>query len=379
LSPSECRLLLVDDEPANLDLLEAFLEPDGYSLMTRVTDARQAAAQFVQQQPDIVLLDLHMPFRSGFDILHDLQQLTDPSDFVPVIVLTADATSAARLRALGGGAHDFLTKPLDGVEVRLRVRNMLRTRLLHREQRAAREKAEAARAAREFVLSVVAHDLRNPVASLAMDAELVREMLPEETHARERRTLERVERTAQRMHGLIEDLLMVSRDGPAGLPLQRCAVAVAECLGEAEAMLQPLARGRGITLTFAGDGVNTPIDADPARVVQVVSNLVGNALKFTDAGGNVRVSWRGEEDGLHVTVRDDGAGIPPEHLPHVFGAFWQGDPTAGRGVGLGLVIVRAIVESHGGRIDVESTPGRGTAVHFTLPWALRAETVLSSA
>jgi signal transduction histidine kinase len=371
LSPGECRLLLVDDEPANLDLLEAFLEADGYGALVRVTDAREAAAQFTAQRPDIVLLDLHMPHRSGYEVLAEIQQCSDPSDFIPVIVLTADATSAARLRALADGAHDFLTKPLDGVEVRLRVRNLLRARMLHRQQRQAREAADAARGAREFVLSVVAHDLRNPVASMALDVEFVREMLPDETHARERRTLERVQGTARRMHGLIEDLLLVSRDGPAGLPLNRAAVAPVACFGEADAMLRPLARARGVTLAFNGPADIGDIDVDAARVIQVISNLVGNALRFTEPGGHVHVRWHGEDDALHVAVVDDGAGIPPEQLPHVFGAFWQGDAGGDRGVGLGLVIVRAIIEGHGGRVGVESAPGSGTAVHFTLPWMAR--------
>src|SRR5690606_15564887 len=128
----------------NLDLLEGLLLSEGYRRITRVSDARTVLDRWKSCHPDLVLLDLHMPHRSGFEILADLRRLTARDDFRPVLVLTAGGTPEARDRALSEGARDFLTKPFDAVEVLLRVRNLLEIKLLHRSQREARIQAEAA-------------------------------------------------------------------------------------------------------------------------------------------------------------------------------------------------------------------------------------------
>ena len=141
-----CTLLLVDDEEANLDLLGMLLRPRGYDRLVRVSDAREAVAAFEAARPDLVLLDLHMPHRSGFEVLDDLRARVPEGEFLPVLVLTADVTAQARERALAGGAHDFVLKPFDRTEVLLRVRNLLHTRRLHVAQRRAREDAERAAA-----------------------------------------------------------------------------------------------------------------------------------------------------------------------------------------------------------------------------------------
>ncbi|HEU4456349.1 MAG TPA: response regulator, partial [Longimicrobium sp.] len=149
-----CTVLLVDDEEANLALLETVLRPRGYRSLVRVSDPRRAVAAFQASRPDLVLLDLHMPHRSGWEVLADLRALVPEGEFLPVLVLTADVTPEARERALAGGAHDFVLKPFDRVEVLLRVRNLLRTRLLYAEQRRAREAAERV-AARDRLLADV--------------------------------------------------------------------------------------------------------------------------------------------------------------------------------------------------------------------------------
>lgn len=359
----------MDDEEANLDLLEEFLRPDAYAALIRAADPRNASALLEAERPDLVLLDLHMPNRSGFEVLRDVQQCTDPGDFLPVLVLTADISPDTRVRALADGAHDYLTKPLDALEVRLRVRNLLRTRLLHHEQRRAT-------LAREHVLSVVAHDLRNPLASIVMDAEMLRHLLPDAAdvaaspESAESRAATRIERTAKRMHMLIEDLLEVTRLEHGTFTIRARRIAPASLMEEAESLLLPLAQAKGITLSFEGPAGLPEIRVDVERLLQVFSNLVGNSLKFTAPGGCVRAGWHRREGELVVFVEDNGAGIPADQLPHVFRPFWQGTAAArGSGVGLGLVITRSIIEAHGGRIWIESEPGAGTTVHFSIPFA----------
>lgn len=139
---TDCSLLLVDDEPANLHLLSMLLRREGFDHLTCVGDAREVSATFDAERPDLVLLDLHMPHRSGFEVLEELRARTPADEFLPVLVLTADVTTPARARALAGGANDYVSKPFDPTEVLLRVRNLLQTRLLHIDQRRARAEAE---------------------------------------------------------------------------------------------------------------------------------------------------------------------------------------------------------------------------------------------
>jgi CheY-like chemotaxis protein len=137
-----CTLLLVDDEEANLDLLQGILEADGFSAVVRTADARHAIPLLESVRPDLVLLDLHMPYRSGFEVLADLRERTPVDEHLPVLVLTADATFRAKQQALAGGATDFVTKPFHNAEVLLRRAQPAATRLLYQEQRRARHAAE---------------------------------------------------------------------------------------------------------------------------------------------------------------------------------------------------------------------------------------------
>jgi signal transduction histidine kinase/CheY-like chemotaxis protein len=515
-----CTLLLVDDEEANLDLLEVLLQGEGYESLVRTSDARQAIPLWERHAPDLVLLDLHMPHRDGFAILADIRDRTPADDFRPVLVLTADATPEAKERALSSGAKDFLNKPIDATEALLRVHNLLETRVLYSQQRLARQAAEllaeasrvlnasldaatavaqlarlvvprladccavdlfdaggavraaathcdpaeetrlrgvvptadggmadgarvpedvemetllggcparaglvvplhaagravgrlvlgrtrpgarfgeqevalaeelgrraamavenarlfgearAATEARQHTLAVVAHDLRNPLTAIRMDAEMLVHMLGPTLGGFQRESLERIYAITGRMDALIQDLLEVSRMERGTLALEIVPRDAGTLLAEAAHSLRPLTSAHGLRLELAVDDGLPPVLADGARMVQIVSNLVGNAVKFTPEGGSVTLACSpGEAGELRFSVTDTGPGIPPEQVPHIFGAFWQAQHADRRGLGLGLSIARGLVEAHGGRIWVESEPGRGASFVFTLPAA----------
>jgi signal transduction histidine kinase/DNA-binding NarL/FixJ family response regulator len=534
---NEAHILAVDDEQANLELLDALLAGEGYTNVTCTRDPHRAAELFTGGAVDLVLLDLHMPHMSGLELLAYLRAHTPPQELRPVLVLTADVTTEAKQRALAGGASDFLTKPLDSVEVLLRVRNLLQIRLLHCEQRAARDRAEllaeasrvlsssfdyrstldaltrlavpaladycvldlrdgpdtftraavahtdpaqdallrevgqlgpddllpdhparravergettlvreigpetldrmirspehrrlieqlhprslvaapltiehrnvgalllvsagsgrrygseelelvqelarraslavdnallyleAQRAtrARDEVLAVVAHDLRNPLGTIHMASSF---LLEQAADGAARRQLEIVNRSAARMDQMIQDLLDVTRIESGRLALELIDAPPAPLLHEAWQMLEPLAAARGLTLRLDAAPGLPAVRMDAARVLQVISNLVGNALKFTPAGGEVSIHGEALEGEVRISVRDTGPGITPDKIPHVFGRFWQADPRDRRGIGMGLSIAQGLVEGHGGRIWVESQPGEGSIFRFTL-------------
>lgn len=392
----ECVLLLVDDEPANLDLLEALLEGDGYTRLVRTTDPRQVAALSRAHEPDLVLLDLHMPHRHGLDVLADLVADTPEGDYRPVLVLTADATLEARDKALVLGARDFVTKPFDATEVLLRVENLLDTRVLHRAERTLRERAEMAEARalealaeaqlatseRERLLAVVAHDLRNPLGAIAMYAEVLASLQPEderplgsdaEERARKytRTALGTIQSSAATMQRLVQDLLDASTLKGNALKMVRSAVPANAPVGDVIRMFTPRAESLGITLQ--SEATDALVTVDAVRVTQLLANLVSNALGVTPSGGTISVKLACSADGtaLEGSVSDTGPGIPSSLMPHLFTAFWRGDRRDRTGVGLGLWIARAIAEGHGGDLTAVSTPGAGATFSFVLPLADR--------
>ena len=241
-----------------------------------------------------------------------------------------------------------------------------RIELLNRE-RAAREKAETAVRTRDEVLAIVSHDLRNPLntISLAVGALESVDIPPEE----EARTIQVVRRAVDRMNRLIADLLDVARlEAGQKLTIQAEPVGIGAVVTETCDGQTAEAERKLVHLDCQVDDGLPAINGDKHRLIQVLANLVGNALKFTGEGGHVTVAARRDDAGqVVVSVTDSGAGIAPEHLAQVFNPYWQARQTARLGAGLGLAIAKGIVEAHGGRIWATSTPGTGSTFAFSLP------------
>ena len=224
---------------------------------------------------------------------------------------------------------------------------------------------EAAVRSREEVLAIVSHDLRNPLNTILMGTRVLLDLGLEEQHVRQ---LQVVKRSADRMNRLIQDLLDVVRlEAGQSLPLEVQPVEVAPLLAEACEAFQEQAATKLVHLGCGRAEKGLVVSADRDRVLQVLSNLIGNALKFTPEGGRITVSSRREESEVVLSVEDTGPGIPPENLARVFELYWQAKQTARLGAGLGLTISKGIVEAHGGRIWVKSRPGLGSTFSFSLP------------
>ena len=224
--------------------------------------------------------------------------------------------------------------------------------------------AKQALLARDRVLGVVAHDLRNPLNTITMSVELLQhlELEPEQR----RRQLDVIARSAQRMNRLIQDLLDVARMEAGRLLLERDVLSAGTLVRESVELAAPAAVARGLELSF--DVAAAPrILADRHHLLQVLGNLIDNAVKFTPEGGHVSVGVEAAGDEVIFSVRDDGPGIAAEDLSHLFEPFWQARRKTISGAGLGLAIAKGIVEAHGGRIGVESSPGDGSTFQFTIP------------
>jgi signal transduction histidine kinase len=221
--------------------------------------------------------------------------------------------------------------------------------------------------AREEVLAIVSHDLRNPLNAVKLGASLLAHS--KEISGEDREQLEIIDISANRMADLIADLLDVTRlEGGKRLPIEPGHVEIEPLFGEAHELFRSQAAASQINLDYEIEGATPAIFADRHRVMQVLSNLIGNALKFTPAQGFIFFRAKPHQD-EHVlfSVTDSGPGIPKENLKDIFNPYWQAKRAERMGAGLGLPIARGIVESHGGKIWVESEPGKGTTFFFTLP------------
>jgi len=245
------------------------------------------------------------------------------------------------------------------------------------------QQAQQATRARDDVLGIVSHDLRNPLNTINMSASFLLDLIgpaglmipggdqggpPVSLTAK----LNIVVRAVRRANSLIEDLLDVTRIDSKRLAVDQTMVDAQALIDEALLDLAPLATEAGIGLAHAWEGDPLRVPADRKRIYQVFSNLVGNALKFTPKGGRIDVRGLMSGGDAVFTIADTGAGIPAENLPHLFDRFWQARETRRAGAGLGLYIAKGIVEAHGGRLWVESTLGTGTTFSFTLPLVVPA-------
>ncbi len=229
--------------------------------------------------------------------------------------------------------------------------------------------AQRATRAREDVLSVVSHDLGNPLAAIRLCAAALLEAPPSDVKE-QRHLMQAIGNSADWMSRLIQDLLDVSTIEVGKLSVERRTEQVGPIVRQALAMVGPQAQQRGVQLAAALTGDVPPVHGDAARLIQVLTNLVGNSLKYTDRGGSVTVSAATQGEEVLLTVRDTGSGIPADQLPRIFERYYTRKRGANKsGSGLGLSIARGIVEAHGGRIWVESEVGVGTSFFVALPAA----------
>jgi signal transduction histidine kinase len=225
---------------------------------------------------------------------------------------------------------------------------------------------------REQVLTMVSHDLKNPLGVILMSAaRILEKMPPTDAEVPGRPQVELIQRSARRMLKLVSDLLDLSAIDAGHIAMTAQAIAIRTLVLAAFEELGAQASAGGVELICEVPDTLTPARADSARVTQVLVNLIGNAIKFTPAGGRViaRATLLDTAE-VAVTIADTGVGIHKDHLEHIFDRFWQGPMGFRTGSGLGLAICRSLVERSGGHISAESTPGAGTAITFTLPTGL---------
>jgi sigma-B regulation protein RsbU (phosphoserine phosphatase) len=369
------RILLVEDNPGDARLLRFTLQEAESLRFDLVHAARLSEAlDAVRQGPaDVVLLDLSLPDAHGMETV---TRMLDAAPAVPIIVLTGLTDETVAVQAVQAGAQDYLVKgSVDGGTLARAIRyamerkrmEMERAGLLRNEQE-ARAAAEAAVNARDEVLRIVAHDIGNSLSAVKIHAMVLERTLPP-GDAEARKRTEAIRNLTQQMDRLRQDLLDVAAIEAGRLSFEPGETALAEVVDDVLGTVAGMAAEKSLAVESCVSAELPAVWADRERLHQVLSNLVGNAVKFTPAQGRIRVSAARDGDDVRVAVEDTGPGIPAEHLENVFDRFWQARSTRRAGAGLGLAIARGVVEAHGGRIEARSEVGRGTTFEFTLPVA----------
>lgn len=411
------QILVVDDAPEVRELVQACLGDAGYAVRT-AGSGQEALAAVAACAPDLVLLDIRMPVLDGYEVCRRLKA-DDETALIPIIMLTGYQDLDHRLRGIELGADEYLGKPFNPLELLARVRSLLRVKSLRDqlvaynsrlEKTVAERTADLERALADLremdrlkanFLASISHELRTPLTPiLGYLPALLREefgaLAPEQ-----RRALEHMAESADRLHRLIDDLLTFMQWEGGGASLRLGVVRVERAVEEALARVAAAAREKGVEVRTEIAADLPQIRADAATLGRALGHLLENAVKFTPGGGHVTLMARliqGQPGDpalghsgpspdrqiaelpecqpsrgyVELAVRDSGIGIPPEALPKIFEHFYQADSSSTRrhgGTGLGLAIVKRILDAHEAPISVESLPSRGTTFSMRLPVA----------
>jgi len=367
-------ILVVDDDAAKRYIVSRILRAAGFEIV-EAEDATSALA-LARSNPDLLILDVKLPDGSGHDVCRELKSHPATASILVLQVSSSFATGLDRVAGLESGADAYLTHPIEPQELIATVRALLRIRRAEQErselfarEQAARQEADRANRLKDEFLATISHELRTPLNAILGWVQLLRSgrLDPE---ARDR-ALETIERNARAQSELVEDLLDMSRIISGKLNLDVKDVDLARVIGEAVEAVRLAADPKAIHLSAEADPSLGRVRGDPTRLQQVVWNLLANAIKFTPRGGRVTVKATRANGNAEILVSDNGRGIPPEFLPYVFERFRQAESSTRRaqgGIGLGLAIVRQLVESHGGTVRAESEgTDRGATFIVSLP------------
>jgi signal transduction histidine kinase len=351
------------------------LRQGGYEVV-ECDNGKDALQKTREMMPDLVLCDVQLPDMSGLDVCRRIKE-DAVTGTIPVIQISATfVTKEHQREALKYGADIYLTEPLEPKELETVVSVLLRlarTEAGLREalarERAARAQAEEATQLKDEFLANLSHELRTPMNIIIGWSHLLRTGPLDESQ--KQRATEAIERAARSQAQLIEDLLDVSRIVTGKFRLVMQDVDIGRVLQLAIDSLRLVAQAKQLTITLSREAEDARINGDPDRLQQVFWNLLSNAVKFTPAGGHVKVRLTSTAEDVSIAVTDTGVGIDPDFLPFVFERFRQADSTSTRhhsGMGLGLAIVRHVVDLHRGSVSADSAgEGLGSVFTVTLP------------
>ena len=347
-------ILIVDDESSARAVLHDLLLPEGHVLRTAAS-ATAALEMILDDVPDVVITDLMMPGMDGLELCRRLRA-DERTRGTPIVAVTALGSREGMTRAVEAGATDFISKPVNGVEVRARVRSMVRISTKYKT-------LQQLLSLRTDLTNMVIHDLRNPLQVISFSLALLERGGPDPTPP-----LRRISAQVVRLQELIDNLLVVAKSEAGVLVAQRGEVDVGELIETVIEDCRPVSETAGIALS-ADVEAGSPLDADAALLRRCLENLVLNAVRFSPRHTTVSIVLVQRDQGTQIDVTDEGAGIPESYRESVFDRFVTAGPRDGRShaIGLGLAFCRMVAEAHGGTINVLQREGIGSTFRLWLP------------
>ncbi len=374
LSPSNSagtRILVVDDITRNLQVVGTMLRNAGYEVMP-ATSGAEALDGAREQLPDLILLDLMMPEMDGLEVCRRLK--ADPAlQAIPVIFLTASNEMEHLVNGFEVGAVDYITKPFNAPELLARVRT-------HLELKHARERLREMNDEKNEFMGIAAHDLRNPLSAIKGYAEMISEDAAalKQGHVKDLAAFsaeldangKKIEDTAARMAGMVQNLLDANRIERGEMKLNLAPTELSVVLSSVVESQQPHAAAKQQAIHLESASGPASVSVDPHVMVQVLENLLSNAVKYSPAGKRIFARLKKTNDSAWIEVQDEGPGLSAEDQKKLFGKFARlsAKPTGGESsTGLGLSIVKRMVESMNGQVWCESEPGNGAKFTVKFP------------
>jgi two-component system, sensor histidine kinase and response regulator len=386
------KLLIVDDQQANLDVITGLLDIKGYTKYITTNDPRQVLRLYEEYKPDLILLDLNMPYLTGFQVMTQLRSIIPAYTYLPMLVLTADITSESRQKALAQGASDFLTKPFDLIEVELRINNLLRTCFLYRklenlnqflEERvkertkelektnieliAAKERAEQSDKLKSEFLNQMSHEIRSPMNAVLNYSDLLKQELLEYLTPDLFEYFKGIDSAGRQLIRTVDLIMNVSEmQIGAYKPDDSCFDLLKVVIDKIKAENKIITEEKGIHFNCSTSLSEAMVVGDQYSINQIFVNLIDNSIKYTKKGG-ITIYITKNEPGIKVSIEDTGVGMSEEFMKTMYNPFVQeekGNTRKYDGNGLGLALVKKYCDLNRISIEVESEKNAGTK--FTL-------------
>lgn len=359
----KAKLLIIDDEEVILDSCTQILESGDYQIAT-AGNGMQGLKILEEFHPDIVFVDLKMPGISGYEVIERIYEV-DPT--IVSVVITGFATVSSAVEAMKKGAYDFLPKPFTPDELRVIAKRGLEKRRLILETINLRREKEMLR---DQFAAIVSHELKSPLGAVQQNLYVIAMDLAEQLSEDQKVRFERIQTRIGDMVNLIHTWLRVLSVDISKIQEKFQPVAVHAVISKAVESVQPQAIRKDIEVIVTQEEPDLSIHGDEGTLVEALVNIVGNAVKYSHSGSQVRIKAYPEENACMIAVIDTGVGISKEDIPFIFTDFYTGKsaPEEAKGSGIGLAITKRIIEAHNGTITVSSELGKGSSFVIQLPW-----------
>lgn len=374
----KASILVVDDDPIVRTLMQETLEADGYSVI-EAADGMEGYVLYHEHRPDLMLLDLVMPRMDGYQLCRILRARAESAS-APIVVTTGHDDLASITRAYDAGATDFISKPVNWLVLKHRIRHILRANRILAEARrdterlaSAKDAAETASQARAEFLANVSHELRTRLNAIVGFSDIIGDRMFGPIDEKYAEYASIIGESGRHLLAVITDTLGAADVDDTQLALAEERVDVREIAELATKMVGEIARRGEVELVNKIGEEVPPLMADSAKLTQILVNLLSNAAKFTAPGGNVRLTIEQHlGGGITFRIQDNGTGMSRDQIPIALAPFGQlnNSPSGKReGIGIGLPLTKRLIELHGGTLELDSEPGKGTIASVHLPEA----------